>query len=452
MDAEDQNECLSGDEEISRLPGSDSAPCTMCVEEPDSTAVIYCDECQEKMCEMCAFFHGRLRRTQHHQLTDIQNSGGSQRKHYLSCLERGRKDVSMNETLVNHISEEMNSKVLLFDRLIQRCDDVEMESNQLSQDIEKEINFHFDNYIESLEKHRIQLQEQVRAISTRHNDDIISQKSELCNFKENVDEVYDILRSMNSDDVSSDWSRLSKLLLTIRRANVQVSALEMSFCPDSEGPVIDNYQFYGQLITGHVSPAKCFINHSGLDTARVRHKLSILLHVIQEEGKPYPCSAEIRARILDPSGCICLPREAKNNLNGTWTLEFLPCEAGKHVLYVTVNGHPIKTKSFVFHVKHGWREHTGRWHCCSACSGNKSDYEQCTYGSHLTDDFLCNHSSVIHPEAPHWSCCGKLTRHSECDVLTRTKTFNQTKQYTRPISKCSIDLDLINSAVKEVTL
>lgn len=49
MDAEDQNECLSGDEEISRLPGSDSAPCTMCVEEPDSTAVIYCDECQEKM-------------------------------------------------------------------------------------------------------------------------------------------------------------------------------------------------------------------------------------------------------------------------------------------------------------------------------------------------------------------------------------------------------------------
>lgn len=51
---------------------------------------------------------------------------------------------------------------------------------------------------------------------------------------------------------------------------------------------------------------------------------------------------------------------------------------------IVVNLTCFQTKSFVFHVKHGWREHTGRWHCCSACSGNKSDYEQCTYGSHLT--------------------------------------------------------------------
>jgi hypothetical protein len=263
MDAEDQLECLSEDDEISTLSGSDPALCTMCVEEPDSTAVTYCDECQEKMCEMCAFFHGRLRRTQFHQLTDIENPSSLHSIHYLPYQDSGGKDAIMTEMLVKHLSDEMKSKGILFDRLKQRCDDVETESNQLSQDIAKEINAHFDSYIESLEKHRTQLLEQMRDISARHADIVIGQKADLGNLKENVDDVYDILDSMASDDVSSDLSRLSKLLLTIRRANVQVSALEMTFCLDSEGPVIDNYQFYGQLITGHVSPAKCYISHSG---------------------------------------------------------------------------------------------------------------------------------------------------------------------------------------------
>lgn len=49
----------------------------------------------------------------------------------------------------------------------------------------------------------------------------------------------------------------------IRRANVHVRSQGMTFCPEADGPVIDQYQFYGRIVTGRVCPAKCFLNEEG---------------------------------------------------------------------------------------------------------------------------------------------------------------------------------------------
>ncbi|XP_062584242.1 E3 ubiquitin-protein ligase TRIM45-like isoform X2 [Saccostrea cucullata] len=448
MDAEEQKFIwLLDEDEISTSSDGSSTLCTMCVEESDSTAVLYCDECQENLCEMCVFFHGRQKTTQNHELTHIENSGTSEIRYLLSDLE-GEKTANskMDDLFVKHISEEMDSKSLLFDRLIKRCDDVKMETNLHSQDISTEINSHFDKYIESLEKHRTELLKQTREMSTKHTEFIANQQSVLSSLQENVDEVKKILKTMTSGlgGSSGDWSRLSKLLMTIRQAKVHVTSPETTFCPDADGPIIDQYQFYGQIFSGHLCPAKCYIDCSGLETARVRQKALVILHTLQQEGKSFPCEAKVRVKILEPSGSLCKPKEVRNNMDGTWMIEFLPYETGKHVLHVTVDGQPIKTKSVVFNVKHGWREHTGRWHCCSVCSENRRNDEPC--------DYCCNHDSVVHPGGPHWTCCGKLTKHSECDTYTWRKRRNQTSPYNRPLSKCSFDLSLMNSVIKEVTL
>ncbi|XP_061188339.1 E3 ubiquitin-protein ligase TRIM45-like isoform X2 [Saccostrea echinata] len=346
MDAEDQQFVLQQDEdEISTISDGNSTLCTMCVEEPDSTAVSYCDECQENLCEMCAFFHGRQKTTQNHQLTGIENSRTLEIRYLLPDLEGEKMDNGkMDDLLVKHISEEMDFKGLLFDRLLQRCDDVKMETNLHSQDISTEINSHFDKYIESLEKHRTELLKQTREMSMKHTEFIASQQLVLSSLQENVEEVKKILKTMTPgvDENSGDWNRLSKLLMTIRQAKVHVTSLETKFCPEADGPIIGQYQFYGQIFSGHLCPAKCYLDYSGLETARVRQKALAILHTLQQEGKLFPCQAKVRVKIIEPSGSVCKPKEVRNNMDGTWTIELLPYETGKHVLYITVDGKPIK--------------------------------------------------------------------------------------------------------------
>lgn len=42
--------------------------------------------------------------------------------------------------------------------------------------------------------------------------------------------------------------------------------------------------------------------------------------------------------------CCSKPKEMVNNMDGTWSIEIVPRETGKHELYVTVDGRPIKVR------------------------------------------------------------------------------------------------------------
>lgn len=44
------------------------------------------------------------------------------------------------------------------------------------------------------------------------------------------------------------------------------------------------------------------------------------------------------------SYCYSKPKEMVNNMDGTWSIEIVPRETGKHELYVTVDGRPIKVR------------------------------------------------------------------------------------------------------------
>eukprot|EP00105_Crassostrea_gigas_P011049 XP_011426554.1 PREDICTED: tripartite motif-containing protein 45 [Crassostrea gigas] len=451
MEAEDQKP-ISDVDEISSLPDGDPKICNTCVKDPDTTAVLNCDESEEHSSEISTVNLWNLKKCREHQLLNVKTPQ-KRPSSYPST-----KNIDMDDLILRHISEEMDLKSVLFGRLLQRCEEVSNETTKVSEDLTQEINSYFDNYIKAVESHRSQLIQQVRDQSIKQTDYIQGQKSVLSKLQQNVDEAKEFLNTITQDslDESSHWKQLSKLLLHIRRANVHVRSQEMTFCPEADGPVIDQYQFYGRIVTGRVCPSKCFLNQEGLQTARVRHKASVPLHVVQEEGKPYPCSVSVGVKILEPSGAICKPKEMVNNMDGTWLIEIVPRETGKHELYVTVDGRPIKTKSVLFHVKPSWREHTGRWHCCSGCSRSIGNNEACIYGSSFDDHEYCSHLSATHPGAEHWTCCGKVTRHSECDVAHREKRLSHfgTRLFSRPrpLSSCSVDLRRIHSTIKEVTL
>ena len=159
----------------------------------------------------------------------------------------------------------MKLKNLVFDRLVQRCDEVSSESDSIAHETTKEINSHFDKYIAAVEKHRNRLLQQVREHSRRHSDVIKGQKLVLSGLQKNVNEAKELLSSIQSDSLQSNgkWRKLSRLLVDIRRANFNVTPMRMSFTPDANGPVIDGYQFYGQIVIGRECPDKCYLDYSG---------------------------------------------------------------------------------------------------------------------------------------------------------------------------------------------
>lgn len=345
MEAEDQKP-ISDVDEISSLPDGDPKICNTCVKDPDTTAVLNCDESEENSSEISTVNLWNLKKCREHQLLNVETPQ-KRPSSYPST-----KNIDMDDLILRHISEEMDLKSVLFGRLLQRCEEVSNETTKVSEDLTQEINSYFDNYIKAVESHRSQLIQQVRDQSIKQTDYIQGQKSVLSKLQQNVDEAKEFLNTITQDslDESSHWKQLSKLLLHIRRANVHVKSQEMTFCPEADGPVIDQYQFYGRIVTGRVCPSKCFLNQEGkylsvytlrqmkmillllrgsfllffktkncptkllflniestllgLQTARVRHKASVPLHVVQEEGKPYPCSVSVGVKILEPSGAI----------------------------------------------------------------------------------------------------------------------------------------------------
>lgn len=68
----------------------------------------------------------------------------------------------------------------------------------------------------------------------------------------------------------------------------------------------------------------------------------------------------------------------------------------------------FQPKSVVFNVKQAWKEHTGRWHCCSSCSGSEGD--SCTYGAYTTGMITQIHtfSDYILSILEHWKILARV--------------------------------------------
>lgn len=258
MEAEDQKH-ISDVNEISSLPDGDPKLCNTCVKDPDTTAVLNCDESEENSSEIYTVNLWNLKKCREHQLSNVK----TRRKRPSSYP--SPENINMDDLILRHISEEMDLESVLFGRLLQRCEEVSDETTKVFEDLTQEINSHFDNYIKAVESHRSQLIQQVRDHSTKQTDFIQGQKSVLSKLQQNVNEAKEFLNTITPDslDESSHWKQLSKLLIHIRRANVHVRSQGMTFCPEADGPVIDQYQFYGRIVTGRVCPAKCFLNEEG---------------------------------------------------------------------------------------------------------------------------------------------------------------------------------------------
>lgn len=263
MDTKDQR--VSDDDKTHSLSSSNVKFCNVCVGGFGSSNVLYSNTCQEK-----------LKKSDDHKLVNENMDSAS----VSSCI-----GMENDLIIIERISEEMKLKNLVFDRLVQRCDEVSSESDSIAHEITKEINFHFDKYIEAVEKQRNRLLQQVREHSCRHSDVIKGQKLVLSGLQENVNEARELLGSIKSDSLPSNskWRKLSRLLVDIRRANVHVTPMRMTFTSDANGPVIDGYQFYGQIVIGRECPDKCYLDYSGMSMysfSRLHFKILIFMSLI----------------------------------------------------------------------------------------------------------------------------------------------------------------------------
>lgn len=112
-----------------------------------------------------------------------------------------------------------------------------------------------------------------------------------------------------------------------------------------------------------------------------------------------------------------IPVTITDHRDGTYSMNFIPDAAGELSLSVVIKSKHVKGSPFSLVVR-TVHPHNGMFHCCSFCSSNGNKQVICGCGARMPGYKGCGHGHEGHPGRRHWSCCGNVYEHSECDNIS----------------------------------
>ncbi|GFN90226.1 tripartite motif-containing protein 45 [Plakobranchus ocellatus] len=378
-----------------------------CMNHPNQELSHFCIPCEECLCRGCVVtLHTR------HDCRPISKQLFKDQMHDVDKLIRSAvpkvKDIEQRLSSMEHHRFKVKDRAL---------------------GISKEVNDFIDLYVDALEKHRVNLLSQVDALQQTKLASLSVAEGHLQHLHRDVQEtcrfVAELLRG-----ASSDTEILSVKRLIIQRLSTLINTpLEerqelgnfLKFCSSEKGDTINNIQLFGRVIDHQASAAKSYISGDGLSIVRIGRGSTLRLTICDEAGVPCSGSNVTVKAWLRPlkEQFNSIPHVMVERLNGgDHALHFTPTSKGIHLLYVALNGEPIKGSPFKFNAKSRWRQHQGKWHCCTVCSSGGRPDVPCGCGGALGGGYLgCCHDQPGHPGGHHWSCCGKMTIESECGLV-----------------------------------
>ncbi|KAJ8915637.1 hypothetical protein NQ315_003421 [Exocentrus adspersus] len=327
----------------------------MCLKHPDLELSVFCSTCFQVVCRDCVSV--------------------SHRGHTCEPISRAAKlHFSKLRLAADRAKSVVEESAVAAHRLSTTSKKIEAQCNKVQTEVEKFI----EEYIKSVEEHKVSLLEQIRQVREEKLQSISREKLRL---QKRIKDARDIAYFL--DDLLSDGTEnlisISFLLLHLREV------LRILF--------------------------------PGLQNLRIGRKVEVLLETRDHNETPIDrggehVTAEIRHRDAGVSKSLAV--NVQDRRDGTYGISFVPDVAGKLALNVCVKGQAIKGSPFPLTVR-TIKPHHGTFHCCSFCSSGGNKDATCGCEGRMPGGYKgCGHGHEGHPGRRHWSCCGNVLEHSEC--------------------------------------
>ena len=395
-----QNLRLSFDVEIAgyqaQLTSGSDISCDSCVE--CSPAVAFCTDCCEFLCKTCEEFHHRRRKTAKHEVIEIDKKKGinliesmkprefycTEPKHESEVLKfycttceqlvcrdcvlikhKDHEHTELHNTAKQH-KDEMKSLLDTANDAVATLDDAMGSSDKMMQQVQSRskavdgsIKSVFGQLPDAILKRKSELLAQRKEITMAKETALVLQKEDFQHMKKEItrfiETITDVLQSHTDEEVVGMRRllqvELSRVLSQFR--NLSLSLCESDLMPVSLDPssILQDFTRFGS-VTGGCSPSHSTVQLYILRAIKGRER-KLLVIAREETGQPFKHGGENVNCELQLMGSDQPPvrGDTVDNKDGTYSVSFVPQEAGEHKLSITIHNKPIKGGPFVMYVR-----------------------------------------------------------------------------------------------------
>ncbi|XP_068083595.1 E3 ubiquitin-protein ligase TRIM45 [Anabrus simplex] len=373
----------------------------MCPIHPELELRVYCAPCAQVACRECCMHTHRG-----HSCEALPRAAHLYTRNVKDALEQAKPEAERAAAVLERLQQ-------IARRIQARCTQVQ-----------EEVDRFMDSYAAALEKHRQDLQLQIRDATDAKLAAVRQQQREL---ERRVQDASTAVRF--TEDLLTEGSDVEVLSLAapiLRRlenihapggipAEPRVSEV-LHFLPGESAGMVQGHPLFGLVTTQTVAASRCVLNTDSLLDCRQHKRAEAIVETRDSEGQPLCHGGEkvvVELRYCDVSNRR-IPVHVTDRRDGTYLLAFVPDSPGNLRLAVSVHGTAIQGSPFPVCVQ-TQRPHQGVYHCCSFCSSGGRKEATCGCGGTMPGGYQgCGHGHTGHPGRRHWSCCGNILENSEC--------------------------------------
>ncbi|XP_071948061.1 E3 ubiquitin-protein ligase TRIM45-like [Antedon mediterranea] len=444
-------------------PNENNVHCDLCEE---SDAISRCMECTVNLCNFCSQAHNRQRKTASHKvisLEEVRKEGVDGLYSPLKCQSHLREEqrlfcetcdkticrdccivehrdhviefnddiVDESRTLLLKLISKSEPHILTLQGTLKKINELDAEIENKKESVKQEIDLYMQSYMSALQKHKEQLFVKVDKVCEEKKQALKAQQFYMKQTLEDVQHSCAVAKRALTDGNNDEFLSL-KPLLTQRMGNFSRLQIHSSpradaflkFLPDVSAGEIDSLEVFGDIKSKIIDPQKCSASGDGLYVAREAEEAEFCVVVRDNEGKECPQGAEdINIEIIQRgrrNGEHVIV-DIEDEEDGSHKVYYTPDIPGQYFISVFIHTQHIQGSPFVVNVRSAWKEHSGKFHCCTFCSSEGRKDVTCACGATMPGGFKgCGHGHEGHPGKPHWSCCGKSDENSEC-----ARVFNE---------------------------
>ena len=357
-----------------KVEGQKEVTCDNCDE--DVPVVSYCPDCSLFMCEACNNAHKRDKKFHGHGMIPLAELRSNkyvslvakvkvpmckdhdyELKHYcetceklicLYCTTKEHSDHSHDtvKKLANKHRSELHKITAPIEEMIKglsaahkNIDNVKKKVKQQGDKLDKIIDDHYDALIEKLIKQKEQLKQQVNDAVTQKEKTLTEQLEEVEKMQTEVlsmKELKDAIEKSSDQEALSAkkqvFDRMQQLTLKCNKLNVKpLQSATMEFISSKE-----SFPQFGKVFTN--VDASSFEVKSFPNCITVGKKTEFSIITKYQNGKQ--CSvggSEVFVHLESSTGEVTKAEVSDNN-DGSYTVSFVPQQAGKMKLFVFING------------------------------------------------------------------------------------------------------------------
>ena len=372
-----------------KVGGEEEAQCDNC--DKDDPVVSYCSHCSLFLCNICSESHKRDKRTVGHERRIVLFSELQAKKHMvplrtkpktvmcekhnielsfycetckelicMCCSTQEHSEHSHNaaDQLAGKVRDELKKITApvkemkeCLSRACNNLNEMAKEIEQFSVDLNHDVDQHYDELIDNLIKQKEEIKQQLQFTVLQKKKVVIGQLEEVQCMQEQVQSMVElkntIERGSSQELLFARHQVINRMIeVTDKYSTVNIDPVQsatMEFLPNK----VSLPQF-GQIFT-HIDPAASEVANIP-QYAFIGQEVELVVTTKYHFG--YKCSkggSQIVVELEYRSGDVTVA-QVKDNKDGSYVVNFVPEQAGKAKLFVSINGLQTRENPYTFMV------------------------------------------------------------------------------------------------------